>query len=61
MKVAGNRGSFFRMSRSKHLTENEKMDIVAACEAVTGQPIPRTFEARRPGAPPPASWRMPQN
>ncbi len=28
------------------------MDIVAACEAVTGQPIPRTFEARRPGDPP---------
>ena len=52
MKVAGNRGAFFRMSRSKHLTENEKMDIAAACEVVTGQPIPRTFEARRPGDPP---------
>ena len=28
MKVAGNRGAFFRMSRSKRLTEHEKMEIV---------------------------------
>ncbi len=28
MKVAGNRGSFFRMSRAKRLTESEKMQIV---------------------------------
>ena len=28
MKVAGNRGAFFRMSRAKRLTELEKMEIV---------------------------------
>lgn len=28
MKVAGNRGAFFRMSRTKRLTEIEKMEIV---------------------------------
>ena len=36
MKVAGNRGAFFRMSRSKRLTDLEKMEIVReAAEGVS--------------------------
>ncbi len=45
MKVAGNRGSFFRMSRTKRLTEIEKMQIVReAAEGVSTSELAERFE-----------------
>ena len=44
MKVAGNRGSFFRMSRTKRLTEIEKMQIVReAAEGVSTSELAARF------------------
>ena len=44
-KVAGNRGSFFRMSRTKRLTEIEKMQIVReAAEGVSTSELAERFE-----------------
>ena len=44
MKVAGNRGAFFRMSRSKRLTEHEKMEIVReAAEGVSTSELGARF------------------
>jgi len=44
-KVAGNRGSFFRMSRTKRLTETEKMQIVReAAEGVSTSELAERFE-----------------
>ncbi len=44
MKLAGNRGSFFRMSRSKRLTETEKMQIVReASEGVSTSELAERF------------------
>lgn len=44
MKVAGNRGSFFRMSRTKRLTETEKMQIVReAAEGVSTTDLAERF------------------
>ena len=44
MKVAGNRGAFFRMSRAKRLTEHEKMEIVrAAAEGVSTSELAACF------------------
>ena len=45
MKVAGNRGAFFRMSRAKRLSETEKMAIVR--EAADG--VPKSELAKRFG------------
>jgi transposase-like protein len=45
MKVAGNRGSFFRMSRTKRLTGIEKMQIVReAAEGVSTSELAERFE-----------------
>ena len=45
MKVAGNRGAFFRMSRSKRLTEFEKMEIVReAAQGVSTSELGARFE-----------------
>ena len=45
MKLAGNRGSFFRMSRTKRLTEMEKMQIVReAAEGVSTSELAERFE-----------------
>ena len=44
MKVAGNRGAFFRMSRSKRLTEFEKMEIIReAAEGVSTSELGARF------------------
>lgn len=44
MKVAGNRGAFFRMSRTKRLTEAEKMEIVReAAEGVSTSVLAARF------------------
>jgi len=44
MKVAGNRGAFFRMSRAKRLTETEKMEIVReAAEGVSTSELAERF------------------
>ncbi len=44
MKLAGNRGSFFRMSRSKRLTETEKTQIVReASEGVSTTDLAERF------------------
>ena len=44
MKLAGNRGSFFRMSRTKRLTETEKMQIVReAAEGVSTTDLAERF------------------
>lgn len=44
MKVAGNRGAFFRMSRSKRLTDHEKMEIVReAAEGVSTSELGARF------------------
>ena len=44
MKVAGNRGAFFRMTRTKRLTEIEKMEIVReAAEGVSTSVLAARF------------------
>ena len=44
MKVAGNRGSFFRMSRAKRLTQSEKMQIVReAAQGVSTSELAERF------------------
>ena len=44
MKAAGNRGAFFRMSRSKRLTEFEKMEIIReAAEGVSTSELGARF------------------
>ena len=44
MKVAGNRGAFFRMSRAKRLTETEKMESVReAAEGVSTSELAERF------------------
>ena len=44
MKLAGNRGAFFRMSRSKRLTDLEKMEIVReAAEGVSTSELGARF------------------
>ena len=44
MKLAGNRGSFFRMSRAKRLTDTERMQIVReAAEGVSTSDLAERF------------------
>ena len=44
MKVAGNRGAFFRMSQAKRLSENEKMAIVReAADGVSSSELAKRF------------------
>ena len=44
MKLAGNRGSFFRMSRAKRLSESEKMQIVReAAQGVSTSELAERF------------------